>query len=178
MFTTRILRTLTGLALVFSLAACSDQGATDSADPSPEAMQDQTGYNLTLSMTEFMAHVLEPAADTLWRSAGWVLDEKEGYYELYPTDDEGWQQAENQAAMIVETGNAMMVPGRAYDNGSWITYSQAMSTVGLSLMKAAEEKNKEDLFQGGAQLYSVCTACHQAYNPDILTRFSPASLTD
>lgn len=178
MFTTRILRTLTGLALVFSLAACSEQVATDSADSSPEAMQDQTGYNLTLSMTEFMAHVLEPAADTLWRSAGWVLDEKEGYYELYPTDDEGWQQAENQAAMIVETGNAMMVPGRAYDNGSWITYSQAMSTVGLSLMKAAEEKNKEELFQGGAQLYSVCTACHQAYNPDILTRFSPASLTD
>lgn len=38
-------------------------------------------------------------------------------------------------------------------------------------MEAAAARNKEDFFQAGAQLYSVCTACHQAYNPDILNRF-------
>jgi cytochrome c2 len=38
-------------------------------------------------------------------------------------------------------------------------------------MQASEARNEEDFFQAGAQIYSVCTACHQAYNPDIVSRF-------
>ena len=115
------------------LAACSESAVdTPATDSAPT-------YNLTLNMTEFMAHVLEPTADGLWRSAGWVLDEVDGYYELYPTDDEGWQRVENLAA---------------------------------------REQDEEAIFQAGAQLYSVCTACHQAFNPEILSRFAPGSLAD
>ncbi|MDP2283672.1 MAG: hypothetical protein Q8L06_05995 [Pseudohongiella sp.] len=177
MFLTRVVKravfftTLTSLGLV----ACSqDSGApTDTNSVS----SDTTDYNLTLDTVEFMAHVLEPIADVLWKSAGWILDENEGYYELYPTDDEGWINVDNHGAMIVEAGNLMLLPGRVQE-GPWATYAQATSTVGRSIMKAAEEQNKEDLFQAGAQLYSVCTACHQAYNPEILSRFQPRSLTE
>lgn len=169
---TRLVSTISIGLLFLLLQACSEAPDTDAQ---PNAQPD---YNLSLNMTDFMMYVLEPVADSLWRSAGWVDDRFEGYYELYPTDDEGWHRVKDLSAMIVETGNAMMLPGRAYDNGSWVTYSQAMSTVGLRLMKAADEQNKEDLFQAGAQLYSVCTACHQAYNPDILSRFAPSSLSD
>lgn len=155
------------------LVACSD------ADPgSPTAGSDGPSYNMTLNMTDFMNMVLEPSADALWRSAGWVLDEVEGYYELYPTDDEGWERVRNQAAMIVEAGNAMMLPGRAMEQREWATYSSAMSTVALTAMRAATEQDEEALFQAGAQLYSVCTACHQAFNPEILSRFAPGSLSD
>jgi cytochrome c2 len=42
-------------------------------------------------------------------------------------------------------------------------------------MEAAAAQDKEAFFQAGAQLYSVCTACHQAYNPDILNRFDEAA---
>lgn len=157
------------------LAACS-QDTSAPADANAVS-SDTSAFNLTLDNTEFMAHVLEPIADVLWKSAGWILDENEGYYELYPTDDEGWLNVHNHGAMIVEAGNLMMLPGRAQD-GAWTTYAQATSTVGLSIIKAADEQNKEDLFQAGAQLYSVCTACHQAYNPDILSRFQPRSLTE
>jgi mono/diheme cytochrome c family protein len=38
-------------------------------------------------------------------------------------------------------------------------------------MEAAAAQNKEDFFQAGAQIYSVCSACHQAYSPDILDVF-------
>lgn len=160
---------LLGAAL---LAACGESTVdTPAADSQPT-------YNLTLNMTEFMAHVLEPTADGMWRSAGWVLDEVDGYYELYPTDDEGWQRVENLAATIVEAGNALMLPGRAMPQPEWATYSQAMSTVGLTAMQAAREQDEEAIFQAGAQLYSVCTACHQAFNPEILSRFAPGSLAD
>lgn len=171
MMRARIFRAATIAALLLGLAACSesevDTGNSDSAN-----------YNLTLDMVTFMNHALEPVADVLWRSAGWVDDEIEGYYELYPTDDEGWHEVEGMAGAIVELGNALLLPGRAYDDTTWVTYSKAMSEVGLQAMKAAEEQNEEDLFQAGAQLYSVCTACHQAYNPEIVTRFAPSSLSD
>ncbi|MEX0738765.1 MAG: hypothetical protein WD071_05445 [Pseudohongiella sp.] len=154
------------------IAACGESAVE------PPEVSSGPEYNLTLNMTDFMNRVLEPSADALWRSAGWVLDEVDGYYELYPTDDEGWQRVENQAAMIVEAGNAMMLPGRALPQSEWMTYSQAMSTVALTAMQAAREQDEEALFQAGAQLYSVCTACHQAFNPEILSRFAPGSLAD
>ncbi|MDO8908363.1 MAG: hypothetical protein Q7W55_07675 [Pseudohongiella sp.] len=156
-------------AASFVVMACSQESDTGASSTSSGSA---ASYNLTLDMTEFMAHVVEPIADTLWKSAGWILDENEGYYELYPTDDAGWENVHNHGAMIVEAGNLMMLPGRAVD-GAWMTYSEAISTVGGRIMTAADAQNKEDLFQAGAQLYSVCSACHQAYNPEIMSRFQP-----
>lgn len=158
-------------AILFT--SCSQE--SDNTE-TPASAAGAPGFNLTLDMTEFMAHVVEPTADVIWKSAGWVSDENDGYYELYPTDDAGWENVHNHGAMMVEAGNLMMLPGRAMD-GAWMTYSEAISTVGSSIMSAADAQNKEDLFQAGAQLYSVCTACHQAYNPEILSRFTPESLT-
>jgi cytochrome c2 len=72
---------------------------------------------------------------------------------------------------VVESGNLLAMPGRAEDNDAWMIYSEGLSEAGILAMQAAAEQNKEDFFQAGAQLYSVCTACHQAYNPDILNAF-------
>ena len=162
------------LAISLGLAGCS----ADNSEPAVSATNAEAStYNLTMDMTEFMAHVLEPMADVLWKSAGWILDENEGYFELYPTDDESWLNVHDHGAMIVEAGNLMLLPGRTQD-GAWTTYAQATSEVGLRIMSAADAQNNEDLFQAGAQLYSVCTACHQAYNPEILSRFTPGGFTD
>jgi cytochrome c2 len=71
----------------------------------------------------------------------------------------------------VEAGNMLALPGRSEDNDAWQIYSEGLSSAGILAMEAAAAQNKEDFFQAGAQLYSVCTACHQAYNPDINSRF-------
>lgn len=152
-------------ALALLLAACS--GDNTSAD---DASTGESIYNTSLNMQELMAMVLEPASDVLWDSGGWVLDAS-GYEELYPTTDDGWAYVKAQAAIIVETGNSLALPGRREDNDAWVIYSQGLSEAGLRAMAAAETQDKEEFFQAGAQLYSVCTACHQAYNPDILNRF-------
>lgn len=154
--------------------ACLIAGAvfSCSAPPNEDGAEAQsTQYNTTLDMKEIMALVLEPAADTLWDSGGWVLDSA-GYEELYPTTDEGWAFVRAQAAVIVETGNMLALPGRAEDDDAWMIYSQGLSEAGIKAMTAAAAQNEEDFFQAGAQLYSVCTACHQAYNPDIVSRFA------
>ena len=94
-----------------------------------------------------------------------------GYEDLYPTTDEGWEYVRAQAAIVVESGNMLALPGRAEDDDAWMIYSEGLSEAGILAMEAAAEQNEEDFFQAGAQLYSVCTACHQAYNPDINSRF-------
>ncbi len=147
------------------LAACS---APDETEMSASA--DTAAYNTTLNVQEIMALVLEPASDILWDSGGWVLDAS-GYEELYPTTDEGWDFVRAQAAIVVESGNMLALPGRAEDNDAWMIYAEGLSAAGILAMEAAASHNEEDFFQAGAQLYSVCTACHQAYNPDILDRF-------
>lgn len=155
------------MTLFLSLAACSESPQENASD---SRLPDDERYTLTLDMQQFMVMVLEPVADGLWDSAGWIDDIEQGYFELYPTTEEGWEAVRHSAAMVVEAGNALALPSRAYDDDAWLTYSKAMSNVGLQAMEAAEARDKEGLFQAGAQLYSVCTACHQAYNPD-LSRF-------
>lgn len=147
------------------LASCSAPEET-----SPTADAAAANYNTALSVKEVMTYVLEPASDILWDSGGWVLDAS-GYEELYPTTDDGWNYVRAQAAVVVESGNILAVPGRAMDNDAWMIYAKGLSDAGLLAMRAAEAQNEEDFFQAGAQIYSVCTACHQAYNPDILSRF-------
>lgn len=146
-----------------ALASCSAP-----EEPAPD--ESATIYNTSLTSKQIMALVLEPASDILWGSGGWVLDAA-GYEELFPTTDEGWEYVRAQAAIVAETGNLLALPGRAEDNDAWMVYSRGLTDAGLMAMEAAAEQNEEDFFQAGAQIYSVCSACHQAYNPDIVNRF-------
>lgn len=150
-------------ALTIALAACAPQESTptESADTNP--------FNTTLDIKELMNSVIDPSADVLWANAGWI-ESAAGSEELYPTSNEGWNEVRAMAAMVAETGNLLMLPGRAVDNDAWMIYSQGMTDAGLMAMQAAEAQDKEEFFNAGAQLYSVCSACHQAYNPEIVSR--------
>ena len=146
--------------------------ATFSACYAPEtesADEVEASYNVDLDVAHIMSLVLEPASDILWDSGGWVLDAY-GYEELYPTTDDGWAFVRAQAAIVVETGNMLALPGRAEDNDAWMIYSEGLSKAGIMAMEAAQAQDKEAFFQAGGQIYSVCTACHQSYSPDIANR--------
>lgn len=158
------LRTAAAATLLL-LAGCGAPEETTSAAPTTDG-----AYNTSLNMVEIMTLVLEPASDILWDSGGWVLDAA-GYEELFPTTDEGWDYVLAQAAVVVESGNMLALPGRAEDNDAWMIYTDGLSAAGMQAMEAAAAHDEEAFFQAGAQIYSVCTACHQAYNPDILNRF-------
>jgi hypothetical protein len=159
-------RVLVHSALVIFTAglvvSCSEP-STPSASTSPA----DSHFDLRLNMQDFMNNVLEPVSDVLWDSAGWVDDINTGYEELYPKNDAEWLLVKQKAAQLIEAGNALALPGRAVDNDAWITYSNALSTAAGLAYDSAQTQNREDFFQAGAQIYSVCTACHQGYNPAI-----------
>jgi len=143
----------THAAVSLVLAGCTAEPATDDVASS---------FIIVADMQQLMAAVVEPSADVYWDAAGVIIDE-EGVHELAPTSDEEWEAVRNAAMMIAESGNLMMMEGRALDQGAWIAMSQAMVQVGIRAVEAAEARDVDAVFDMGAEVYYVCTNCHATY---------------
>ena len=136
------------LILVCLLAACEE---------APEVVP----YEPATDMAGLMEHVLEPAADVLWDSAGSIIT-AEGEQFLAPTTEEGWLNVLNQATVVAETGNTLMLPGYRQDEGAWMEFSKGLIAAGRVAMDAAHKQDDDALFQAGARLYSVCVRHNSA----------------
>ena len=111
---------------------------------------------------DLMAYVLDPAAEAIWDSAGFVITE-EGETNLAPTNQEGWDKVKHGAKVISESSYLLSMPERAVDQAQWVALSMALKGMGEKAFKAAENEDSEDLFEIGAELYQLCVACHQIY---------------
>ena len=127
------------------------RGAADAAPP----------YEAVADVRQTMEWILTPAADVIWDSAGTIIT-AEGRTELAPTTHEGWANVRNHAAIVAETGNLLMMPGRAA-GADWIAYARNLQTTGKRAMEAAEARDADALFDAGGQIYQACLACHQRY---------------
>jgi hypothetical protein len=109
-----------------------------------------------------MNAVLEPAADVYWDAVGTILDEH-GVWEFAPSTPEEWTAVRNAAYVIAESGNLLMMEGRAKDRGPWMAMSRAMVEAGRQALLAAETEDEAAVFDAGAEVYYVCSACHVQY---------------
>ena len=111
---------------------------------------------------DLMAYVLDPAAEAIWDSTGFVITE-EGETNLAPTNQEGWDKVKHGAKVISESSYLLSMPERAVDQAQWVALSMALKGMGEKAFKAAENEDSEALFEIGAELYQICVACHQIY---------------
>ena len=111
---------------------------------------------------DLMAYVLDPAAEAIWDSAGFVITE-EGETNLARTNQEGWYKVKYGAKVISESSYLLSMPERAVDQAQWVALSIALKGMGEKAFKAAENEDSEALFEIGAELYQLCVACHQIY---------------
>ena len=117
---------------------------------------------------ETMTWVIDPAADVVWGSAGFVLTE-DGEQDLAPATEEAWAKVRHSAAVVAESGNLLLMPHLLPSGGespaleAWIEFSHAMTRFGQEAMAAVDAKDADALFAVGGQLYNVCRACHQVY---------------
>ena len=93
---------------------------------------------------DLMAYLLDPAAEAIWNSAGYVITE-EGEFNLEPTDQEGWDKVKHGAKVISESSHLLSMPNRAVDNVQWVTFSMALKEMGERALQAAEKKDSEEL---------------------------------
>ena len=80
-----------------------------------------------------------------------------------PKTDSAWQTVQNNALALAESGNLLMIPGRAPDNKEWVRQSQAMIDAAMSAFSAAGAKNADKLAEAGDKIYSTCENCHNKY---------------
>lgn len=131
------------------------------------------GYQPVADVQELMLTILEPAAESYWDAVGWI-DELSGTTEIRPSTSEEWDAVRNAAFVVAESGNLLMMDGRAMDRGAWMSMSQAMIDVGRRAIAAAEARDEAGVFDIGAEIYYACTACHSAYaietlRPNVIT---------
>jgi hypothetical protein len=148
------------LAMGLLLSACEGEEA-----PAPEVTQGP--FRPVANVQELMMTVVEPAAETYWDAVGWIIDAS-GTLEIRPESVEEWEAVRNAAFVVAESGNLLMMDGRAVDDGNWIAFSQAMTSVAEEAIAAAIARDEAAVFEVGGDLYATCTACHAAYALDTL----------
>lgn len=138
-------------AFALLLLACGQGGVPAAGQLDPVA-----------DVKQLMAHILEPAAEVYWDAVGSVVDSS-GTKEFAPATDEGWDAVRNSAFVVAETGNLLMLPPRARDDGDWIRFSRDMIGAARKAIAAAESRDPAAVFDVGAEVYETCTQCHARY---------------
>jgi hypothetical protein len=124
-------------------------------------------YHPVADLKQLMASVVEPAADVYWDAVGSIVDEK-GVLEFSPQSSDEWDAVRNAAYVVAESGNLLMMPTRAKDGGEWMDASRLMIEAAQKAIRAAESRDKDAVFDVGAEMYDSCTNCHAKYSPDIV----------
>lgn len=121
---------------------------------------------------ELMISVLEPAAETYWDGVGEVLDE-EGVHQFRPLTEEDWTSLRNAAFVLAESGNLLMMDGRARDRDDWMAHSRTMVETGRLALDAVDRRNAGAVFDAGAEVYYACRDCHARYATGTLRPSDP-----
>jgi len=109
-----------------------------------------------------MLNVLDPAADGIWDSVGFIMT-LEGTFEKAPATDDEWAGVRASAIQLAESGNLLMMPSRSGGSAEWIAEAKALIDASNRAIKAIEAKDKAALFTIGGDIYDVCTNCHQRF---------------
>ncbi len=103
-----------------------------------------------------------PASDVVFTAVSTVLSST-GVEEIAPNGDEEWQAVEDSAAMLVESGNLLLIGNRVRDQDDWIEMSRAFIDASIVAMEAARAQDAEALFSSYDVLYLTCERCHLKY---------------
>ena len=127
--------------------------AVESAErPSASLPQDKPPFKIVATVRQIMTTITIPASDVVFGAAGDA-----------PKSDKEWEKVQQNALVLAESGNLLMLPGRSWDNQAWVTESQAMTDAAMLAVKAAQSKNAEAVSDAGDKIYATCESCHNRY---------------
>jgi hypothetical protein len=141
------LTVLMWLAAVMTIPATAAQAPAE-ADATPVLRPAAT-------MSELMSDVIYPTSDAV----------------LYittrtPQSEEEWNVLQMKALMLAESGNLLMLPGRARQGEGWMREAKAMYDAGAAAYRAAKARDVEALAALNDPLYRACVNCHREYRPN------------
>lgn len=111
---------------------------------------------------QLMHDVVYPRADEVWKSVGTIVTE-EGTEEIRPRTDLEWEVVHSGARTLMETGNLLMMEGRAKDTGQWMEYCRQLIEASAAVLESAEAYDADAVFERGELIYNACRGCHWEY---------------
>lgn len=148
-------------------AAPAPATAPTAASPQASGSAASTGYQPFGTMSQLMIDILYPTSDSIF------------YAGRNPNKtDADWNVLKNNAMILAESGNLLMMPGRARDQGEWMKDAKLLVDAGAAAYKAAQAKDLEAMLALNDQLYAACVLCHQTYRPSYGRRRLPQPAAD
>jgi hypothetical protein len=124
--------------------------------------QAPTTFQPVGNMSQLMIDIIYPTSDALF-----YVDRDP------PKNEHEWSLLRGQALMLAESGNLIMMAGRARDQENWIKYSKIMIDLGKTAFKAAQAKDLDGIRALNDPLNDVCVNCHLQYRPGYHKRPAP-----
>lgn len=111
-----------------------------------------TGVRTLATVLQLHELLISPASDAVFNAASDP-----------PTDAKGWMAARNQAVLLAESGNLLMVGARVRDNINWMTMSRALVDAAVLAVTAAEKNDAKALEAATDSITVACMECHRPY---------------
>ena len=113
------------------------------------------------------APTFQPVGTTLQVMRAMVISSSDVIFKLpseTPKDDKEWAVVQNNALILAESGNLLMMKGRSKDD-EWNKDAQLLVTAGAAAFKAANAKDADKLLDIGDDILTACETCHKKYKP-------------
>jgi cytochrome c553 len=147
------------LIVLLTVALCSCKSET----PAPAApAASATHFQEVVDVKQLMNWIMEPSSDVIWDAVGTVIT-AEGEENKRPETDEQWTAVRDAAAVVAESANLLLTPGRIRDEDDWVKHAHELTKAAQAAIAAAEAKDVDSLFTTGGDIYLACTACHEQY---------------
>lgn len=116
--------------------------------------QAPTTFQPVGNMSQLMIDMIYPASDAIF-----YVDRDP------PKNQRDWNVLREQALTLAESGNLLMMQGRARDQENWIKDSKIMIDIGAMAYKATQAKDLDGIRALNDPLSDACVNCHLQYRP-------------
>src|SRR5579863_9087812 len=116
--------------------------------------QAPTTFQPVGNMKQLMIDIIYPTSDALF-----YVDRDP------PKNQKEWNDLRSQALMLAESGNLLMMEGRARDQKNWMMESKMLIDLGAKAYQAAQNKDLDGIRALNDPLNAACVTCHQQYRP-------------
>lgn len=82
-----------------------------------------------------------------------------------PKNDYDWEKLQLQALMLAESGNLLMMKGRAKNQDSWMKDAKLLVEAGTAAVKATRAKDIDAVLALNDQIVKSCITCHTQFRP-------------
>ncbi len=112
-------------------------------------------YQPVGNMSQLMVDIIYPASDAVF----YIGRNK-------PKTDVEWNAFKTQALMLAESGNLLLMPGRARDQEKWVADTKLMIDVAKKAYNLAKAKDVDGILDLNDELNTACITCHKDYRPN------------